>query len=117
MSIGSLKEAWSMKKGHDCATKALIIEAPLFSKATIVRQSWNPDINTMESREAAEARLRENLLETAVEAALQGHDLDAWAQVDERGLEWQAVCKRCGASVAVSERWLYSLLADERPGK
>jgi hypothetical protein len=61
----------------------------------------------MESRKAAEARLRENLLETAVEAALQGHDLDGWAQVDERGLEWQAVCKKCGRASrrSSSSRW------------
>jgi hypothetical protein len=70
----------------------------------------------MESREPAEARLKENLLEAAVEAALQGHDLASWEQVDERGLEWQAVCKQCGRSVWVSSRTMYSLLEEQCPG-
>jgi hypothetical protein len=70
----------------------------------------------MESEESAQARLKENLLEAAVEAALQGHDLAPWEQVDERGLEWQAVCKQCGRSVWVSSRTLYSLLEERCPG-
>jgi hypothetical protein len=70
----------------------------------------------MESEESAQARLKENLLEAAVEAALQGHDLASWEQVDERGLEWQAVCKQCGRSVWVSSRTMYSLLEEQCPG-
>jgi hypothetical protein len=47
---------------------------------------------------------------------LQGHNLGAWEQVDERGLEWQAACKQCGCSVWVSSRTLYSILDEKCPG-
>jgi hypothetical protein len=70
----------------------------------------------MESSESAEGRLKENLLGAAVEAALQGHDLAPWEQVDERGLEWQAFCKQCDRSVWVSSRTMYSLLEERCPG-
>jgi len=55
-------------------------------------------------------RLKEVMLETAVEAALDGHDLSQWEQV-ENG--WQATCRLCQGTVWVGENGLkYSLLKE-----
>lgn len=61
-----------------------------------------------------EAKLKESLIEAAVEAVLGGHELERWQQV-ETG--WQATCKLCDATVWVGENGLgYSLLADSCAG-
>jgi hypothetical protein len=71
----------------------------------------------VESRKQAETRLRENILQAQVEAALSGHDLGPFEPVEEPGLmKHQAICRSCGRSVYVSTVALYSLLEDECPG-
>jgi len=71
----------------------------------------------MESREQAEARLRENLLDAQVIASLGGHDLGPFEPVDEPGMmKFQAFCLKCGKSVYVSTIALYSILEDSCPG-
>ena len=71
----------------------------------------------MESKERAEARLRENLLEAQAIAALGGHDLESFEPVDEPGMmKYQAFCSKCGKSVYVSTIALYSILEDSCPG-
>lgn len=64
----------------------------------------------------ARTSLDDTLLEAAVTATLQGRDLAPWQPATDGYGQWQAVCRRCGRSVAVSSRWLYSLLAEECPG-
>ena len=72
----------------------------------------------MESRKQAEARVKANMLEAMVEAALNGHDLGPFEPVDEPGmLKYQAVCHKCANSVYVSSVALYSILEDSCPGR
>ena len=56
--------------------------------------------------------LKENMLEAAVEAALQGHELGEWEQVDDTGHEWEARCRVCGRTTFVSETVRYSVLGE-----
>lgn len=56
--------------------------------------------------------LKENMLEAAVEAALQGHDLGEWEPVDEAGREWEARCRGCGRTTFVSGTVRYTVLGD-----
>lgn len=71
----------------------------------------------MESKEQAEARLRVNILDAQVMAALGGHDLGPFESVDEPGmLKYEAFCSKCGKSVYVSTVALYSILEDSCPG-
>lgn len=65
--------------------------------------------------EGDEARLRENVLEAQVDAALQGHNLGPFELV-EYGRGYEAVCRKCGKSVYVSSTTLYSILEDSCPG-
>ena len=59
----------------------------------------------------ADDQLRDNILEIQVEASLAGHDLSGWEETeDNKG--FQAVCRRCGGSIYVSGRAMYSLLGD-----
>jgi hypothetical protein len=59
--------------------------------------------------------LRESILQTQVDAALQGHDLTGYEVVDERG--FQAKCRKCGGTVWVGVNGLiYSMLADSCSG-
>ncbi len=58
------------------------------------------------------AHLKENMLEAAVEAALQGHELGAWRQVDQAGRQWEARCKVCGRTMFVSDTVRYSVLGE-----
>lgn len=58
----------------------------------------------------AEIRLKENMMEAQVEAALAGHQLGQWEGQEDGG--YQAVCSRCGGSIYVSHRTLYSILED-----
>ena len=54
--------------------------------------------------------------EIAVEAALGGHDLGAWA-VTEDGRGWQAECRLCAMTAWVGASGvMYVLLADRCPG-
>ena len=53
--------------------------------------------------------LKENMLEAAVEAAVQGHELGEWEQVDEAGREWEARCAVCGRTTFVSDTVRYSV--------
>ena len=46
------------------------------------------------------------------QAALQGHELGEWEQVDEAGLEWEARCQVCGRTTFVSETVRYSVLGE-----
>ncbi len=58
---------------------------------------------------------RAAILEVQVNAALAGHDLGPFEEVDNG---YQAKCRRCGKTVWVGENGLiYSLLADTCPRK
>ena len=60
-------------------------------------------------------QLREAHLEAMVEAALGGHELGHWEQV-ENGL--QAACQLCEMTTWIGETGLrYSLLEDSCPGR
>lgn len=72
-------------------------------------------VNMAESWDESENRLKEHLLECSVIAALGGHDLGEWEQADERGLQWQAICRRCSKSIYASNQVIYSILADTCP--
>ena len=61
-------------------------------------------------------RLRATMLEFQVEASLAGHDLSGWEETED-GPEYQAICRRCGASVYVSDGPVYSILDETCPGK
>ena len=64
------------------------------------------------------ARLKENVLAAQVEAALQGHDLGGFEQVQEEEykLGYEARCKKCGKSVYVNYKVIHSILAPKCPG-
>lgn len=69
------------------------------------------------NREQAETRLRENILEALVEAAMQGHVLGPFEPLPEPGMpKYQAFCHSCGKSVYVSHKTLYSILEEDCPG-
>jgi hypothetical protein len=70
----------------------------------------------LESRQEAEARLNDNLLEAQVEAVLQGHDLGCLLPIDDDGLYWEAYCVYCGLPVRVNHEAIDSLLAPSCPG-
>ena len=57
---------------------------------------------------AAQRQLRANMLEAQVEALMQGHELQSWAETDDGGYE--ARCTHCEKSVYVSHKTLYSVL-------
>jgi hypothetical protein len=62
--------------------------------------------------------VRAAVLEAQVNAALQGHDLGPFDDVDTRIGGWQAECRRCHMTVWVGESGLmYSLLAETCPGR
>jgi len=63
----------------------------------------------------ADDRLRANMLEFQVESSLAGHDLSGWEEAED-GLGYQAMCRRCRASVYVSGGPVYSILAETCPG-
>ncbi len=58
------------------------------------------------------AHLKENMLEAAVEAALQGHELGEWRQVNWAGRQWEARCEVCGRTTFVSDTVRYSVLGN-----
>jgi hypothetical protein len=61
-------------------------------------------------------RLRGNLLECMVLAALGGHDLDSWEADSESGLlGYEAVCRRCGLSTYASSVTMFSYLENQCP--
>ena len=71
----------------------------------------------MERKEQADARLKENVLDAQVIAALGGHDLGSFEPVDEPGMmKYQAFCLQCGKSVYVNTVAIYSILEDICPG-
>lgn len=57
--------------------------------------------------------LKKNMLEAAVEAAVQGHELGEWQQVDETGQRWESRCTVCGRTTFVSDTVRYSVLGDD----
>jgi hypothetical protein len=70
----------------------------------------------MDSREGAEAILKDSILEAQVEAALQGHDLGSFKAVDTITGGYEACCKRCQMTTWIGNSGLrYSLLADSCP--
>ncbi len=85
---------------------------------TSLELCWEIQVE-MESRKQAEDRLRHNMLEAMVEAALQGHALGEWEDVDgeDMMMRYQAVCDQCGKSVYASSQALYSILADDCLGR
>ena len=58
------------------------------------------------------AQLKENVLAAQVEAVLQNHNLGAFEQVQEENyrLGYEAACKKCGKSVYVNQKVVYSIL-------
>lgn len=60
--------------------------------------------------------VKEAMLEAAIEAALGGHDLAPWEQLDESGNEYQAHCKLCLKTTWVGSSLRYSILEDTCPG-
>lgn len=54
-------------------------------------------------------QLKANMLEVQVEASLAGHELGGWEET-ENGNGYQAVCGKCGKSVYVSGKTVYSIL-------
>lgn len=60
--------------------------------------------------------VKEAMLEALVEAALGGHDLDPWEQLDDDGNEYQARCRVCGRTTWVGGSLRYSILEDVCPG-
>lgn len=59
--------------------------------------------------------LKESILQTQVNAALQGHDLTGYEVVDERG--FQAKCRKCGGTAWVGVSGLiYSMLTESCSG-
>lgn len=67
-----------------------------------------------ESKTDNEKRLKENMLEAQVEAALGGHNLGEWEQLEE-GQGYQAACSNCGGTVFVSHKTFYSILQEKCP--
>lgn len=76
-------------------------------------------LNTILSRETTEVEatiLRANILEAQAAAALGGHELGEWAELEDSS-GFQATCADCGGTVFVSASTLYSILADTCPGQ
>ena len=64
------------------------------------------------------AQARESILESQVNAALAGHDIGPFEDVDTTAGGYQAACRRCAKTVWVGDQGLiYSLLPKERPGR
>ena len=62
----------------------------------------------------ADAQLREAILESLVEAALQGHDIGPFEPVDSITGGYAAGCRLCGGTTWVGESGIrYSLLDEE----
>lgn len=74
-------------------------------------------LGTTEAQFMDIGHLKENMLEAAVEAAVQGHELGEWQQVDEAGREWEAKCRVCGRTTYVSHTVRYSVLGDHCDGQ
>ena len=69
-----------------------------------------------ELTEAENNLLRANVLDAQAAAALGGHQLGEWEELeDNKG--FQATCSACGGSVFVSDSTLYSILADTCPAQ
>lgn len=47
-------------------------------------------------------RLKTHMMQAMVEAALAGHDLSEWHAIDENGLHFQAICRRCHQAALAS---------------
>ena len=69
-----------------------------------------------DSREEADAILKDSILEAQVEAPLQGHNLGSFKAVDTITGGYEAGCKFCGLTSWVGDNGLrYSLLEDKCP--
>lgn len=84
-------------------------------RLAVWRLSWIERALPPEEAEI-EARLKANMLQAQVEAALQGHELGSWEPADAEGIGWQARCGLCGRAIYASGRRLYSRLAERCPG-
>ena len=69
-----------------------------------------------ELTEAENKILRANMLEAQAVAALGGHQLGEWEEVEDNA-GFQATCSACGGSVFVSASTFYSILADTCPAQ
>ena len=71
----------------------------------------------MKSSDEATARLRENVLEAQVRAALAGHDIGPFDPVNSTAGGYQAECRKCFQTIWLRDDGLmYSLLAERCPG-
>ena len=96
-----------------CWTERLLLKIVRAVSARRLEQFLDVLPETTAENEGLE-RLKESMLEAAVEASLGGHDLSHWQQV-ENG--WQATCRLCQATLWVGENGLkYSLLENSCSG-
>lgn len=94
-------------------------EKILLKLVNLLAQKRIQNLNAVLSLELTNAEnsvLRANLLEAQAAAALGGHQLGEWEEVEETG-GFQAICSACGNSVFVSASTLYSILADTCPAQ
>lgn len=76
-------------------------------------------LNAILSQDRTEADnivLRANMLEAQAVAALGGHRLGEWEELEDN-TGFQAACSACDGSVFVSTSTLYSILADTCPAQ
>ena len=76
-------------------------------------------LNALLSHELTEdenINLRANMLEAQASAALGGHQLGEWEELEDNE-GFQATCSACGGSLFVSDSTLYSILADTCPAQ
>ena len=89
-------------------------EKVLLKLVNLLSQKRIQRINTILPRKHTDAEnsiLRANMLEAQAVAALGGHQLGEWEEVEEDA-GFQATCSACGGSVFVSSSTLYSILTD-----
>jgi hypothetical protein len=94
------------------AAIALIVVAVIYRQAGRVKAAEIP-----ESHLAPLEDTRAAILESQVNAAMQGHDLGPFEPVDPEIGGYQAACRRCAKTVWVGDNGImYSLLAERCPG-
>jgi hypothetical protein len=83
----------------------------------LLSQKRIQSLNVILSHELTEVEntiLRANMLDAQAAAALGGHQLGEWEELEDNA-GFQTTCSACGGSVFVSASTLYSILADTCP--
>mgnify|MGYP006969371824 CR=1 FL=1 len=94
-------------------------EKLLLKLVNLLSQKRIQRLNAILSQDRTEADnivLRANMLEAQAVAALGGHQLGEWEEVEDNA-GFQATCSACGGSVFVSASTFYSILADTCPAQ